>query len=71
MRWSATGVVEAAVAERLLSADDEDLTAAARRRVADPCLLPADDAEPDADERVRRARRHPGVAPARAWPGSA
>ena len=52
MRWSATGVVEAAVAERLLSADDEDLTAAARRRVADPCLLPADDAEPDADERV-------------------
>jgi uncharacterized protein (TIGR01319 family) len=44
MRWSATGVVEAAAAERLLPAGD-DLTAAAQVRVADPGLLVIDDAE--------------------------
>ena len=57
MRWSATGVVEAAVAERLLPAAGalaavgdglaaaDDLAAAAAARVADPGLVAVDDAE--------------------------
>src|SRR5207248_2198440 len=57
MRWSATGVVEAAVAERLLPAAGalaavgdglaaaDDLAAAAAARVADPGLVALDDAE--------------------------
>lgn len=44
MRWSATGVVEAAVAERLLPAAGA-LAAAAAARVADPGLVAVDDAE--------------------------
>ncbi|MEU0549764.1 glutamate mutase L [Micromonospora sp. NPDC005979] len=51
MRWSAPGVVRAAVEERLLS-DADDLTAAADRRAADPAFLAADDAERAVDARI-------------------
>jgi uncharacterized protein (TIGR01319 family) len=44
VRWSATGVVEAAVAERLLDADEADaLAEPAARRSADPAYLARDD----------------------------
>jgi uncharacterized protein (TIGR01319 family) len=53
MRWSATGVVEAAVAERLAEpAEVPELTAAAVRRAADPGFLPADAAERAYDTRI-------------------
>jgi uncharacterized protein (TIGR01319 family) len=46
MRWSATGVVEAAVAERLVEPAERDvLAAAAARRAAEPGYLPGDGAE--------------------------
>ncbi|MFI5924512.1 glutamate mutase L [Micromonospora sp. NPDC051543] len=51
MRWSAPGVVRAAVEERLLT-DADDLTAAADRRAADPAFLAADDAERAVDARI-------------------
>ncbi|MEV1110330.1 glutamate mutase L [Micromonospora sp. NPDC049751] len=51
MRWSAPGVVRAAVEERLLT-DAGDLTAAAERRAADPAFLAADDAERAVDARI-------------------
>ncbi|HKD96526.1 MAG TPA: glutamate mutase L [Micromonosporaceae bacterium] len=71
MRWSATGVVEAARAERLDV--DDTLVEAAARRSADPGMLPRTDAE-EADElRIatlaavvalrRHARGEPGGAP--------
>ena len=44
VRWSAPGVVEAALAERLLTADEAAVLAvAAERRMADPALLATDD----------------------------
>ena len=53
MRWSATGVVEAALGERLLDpAAAAPLAAAAARRVADPDLLPADEADRAVDARL-------------------
>ena len=53
MRWSATGVVEAALGERLLDpAAAAPLTAAAQRRAADPDLLPGDEAERQVDARL-------------------
>ncbi|MEU4401974.1 glutamate mutase L [Micromonospora orduensis] len=53
MRWSAPGVVRAAVEERLLAADEADaLTAAAARRAADPGFLAVDDAERAVDARI-------------------
>ncbi|PZF89929.1 glutamate mutase L [Micromonospora deserti] len=52
MRWSAPGVVRAAVEERLLGAGEQDgLAAAAAARAADPGFLPG-----DADERAVDAR---------------
>ncbi|WP_433111385.1 glutamate mutase L [Micromonospora sp. CA-246542] len=51
MRWSAPGVVRAAVEERLLT-DADDLTVAADRRAADPAFLAADDAERAVDARI-------------------
>ncbi len=51
MRWSAPGVVAAAVAERL-ETPDADLAAAADRRAADPGYLPNDDAERERDDRL-------------------
>jgi uncharacterized protein (TIGR01319 family) len=50
MRWSATGVIEAAELEKLPV--DPDLPAAAARRAADPGLLAATTAEQDADMRI-------------------
>ncbi|OLE25930.1 MAG: glutamate mutase [Actinobacteria bacterium 13_1_20CM_3_71_11] len=53
VRWSATGVVEAALGERLLDpAAAAPLTAAAQRRAADPDLLPGDEAERQVDARL-------------------
>jgi uncharacterized protein (TIGR01319 family) len=53
VRWSAAGVVEAAVAERLVDPTEEAaLRAAAQRRVSDPAYLPADEAERDNDARL-------------------
>ena len=53
MRWGATGVVEAACAERLLEPGEEaGLRAAAAARVADPAYLPDDDAGRDDDARL-------------------
>jgi uncharacterized protein (TIGR01319 family) len=50
VRWSATGVVRAASAERLLApGEEETLEPAARRRVAQPGLVAA---EPDTDLRL-------------------
>ncbi|WP_433538996.1 glutamate mutase L [Micromonospora sp. CA-249363] len=51
MRWSAPGVVRAAVEERLL-ADAGDLADAAARRAADPAFLAVDDAERAVDARI-------------------
>jgi uncharacterized protein (TIGR01319 family) len=46
MRWSAPGVVEAAVAERLVEPDERDvLAAAAARRATEPGYLPGDATE--------------------------
>lgn len=73
MRWSATGVIEAAAAERLLTPADADLAVAADRRAADTDFLPHDVAEIAADLRIaelaaivalrRHARGEPGAAP--------
>jgi uncharacterized protein (TIGR01319 family) len=53
MRWNAAGVVDAAVAERLVDgAEEQRLRAAARQRVADPAYLPDDDAGRDDDARL-------------------
>jgi uncharacterized protein (TIGR01319 family) len=49
MRWSAPGVVAAAVAERLA---DADLAGAAARRAADPGYLPDTDLEREHDDRL-------------------
>ncbi|MFI7657805.1 glutamate mutase L [Micromonospora parva] len=53
MRWSAPGVVRAAVEERLLAGDEsDDLAAAAARRAGDPALLAVDDVERAVDRRI-------------------
>lgn len=53
MRWGAVGVVDAAVAERLVTADEAaGLRAAATQRVADPAYVPADDVGRAADARL-------------------
>ncbi len=55
MRWSAPGVVAAALAERLLEPDAAaPLEEAARRRHDDPGLLPATDAEREVDAVLAR-----------------
>ncbi len=55
MRWGAAGVVEAAVAERLLDEAAADrLRAAATRRVADPAYLPDDEQGRDDDAELAR-----------------
>ena len=78
VRWGATGVVEAACAERLLEPGEEaGLRAAAAARVADPAYLPDDDAGRDDDARLAglavtvALRRHGrgGQGPARGRPG--
>jgi uncharacterized protein (TIGR01319 family) len=52
-RWSAPGVVHAAVAERLVPAGERDaLAAAAARRAADPGLVAADDHERAVDRHI-------------------
>jgi uncharacterized protein (TIGR01319 family) len=76
MRWSATGVIEAATVERVpVSAlpIDARLASAAARRVADPAFLPMSDGERAEDFRIaelaaivalrRHARGEPGGAP--------
>jgi uncharacterized protein (TIGR01319 family) len=53
MRWNATGVVAAAVAERLVDeAEASLLRRAADRRAHDPSYLPDDDAEREVDARL-------------------
>jgi uncharacterized protein (TIGR01319 family) len=53
MRWSAVGVVDAAVDERLLpSAEEPGLRAAARRRAAEPAYVPDTDEERAVDGRL-------------------
>ena len=53
MRWSAVGVVDAAVAERLVAGDEErSLRTSAERRARDTGFLPADDAERAVDARL-------------------
>ena len=53
VRWGAAGVVDAAVAERLVDATEaERLRAAAKVRVADPAYLPDDDRDRDDDARL-------------------
>ncbi|HEX6919660.1 MAG TPA: glutamate mutase L [Actinomycetes bacterium] len=53
VRWGATGVVEAALAERLVAADEAAaLAPAAAARAADPAYLPATAAERDVDARL-------------------
>ncbi|MGN9778889.1 glutamate mutase L [Micromonospora sp. H33] len=53
MRWSAPGVVRAAVEERLVDAAEADaLTGAAHARAADPGFLPGDAAERAVDARI-------------------
>jgi uncharacterized protein (TIGR01319 family) len=53
MRWNAPGVVEAALAERLLTAGEETtLRAAAQRRAAAPSYLPDSDDERALDTRL-------------------
>ena len=53
MRWSAEGVVDAAVAERLLALGEESLLrTSARVRAGDPAYLPPDDAARDDDARL-------------------
>ena len=55
MRWGAVGVVEAAVAERLLDDTSADrLRAAASARVADPAYLPDDEQGRDDDAELAR-----------------
>jgi uncharacterized protein (TIGR01319 family) len=55
MRWSAPGVVDAAVAERLLDGDDAyALRAEAQARHDDPSLLPASDHDRDVDATLAR-----------------
>ncbi len=73
MRWSATGVVAAAVAERLIDEREaEILDAQARLRAADPGLIPAEDSERAADARLAELaavvalRRHARPEPASA-----
>ena len=51
MRWSAAGVVEAAIQERLIT-PDADLAEAAASRVADPSLVAASDEEWRIEARV-------------------
>jgi uncharacterized protein (TIGR01319 family) len=65
VRWSAPGVVEAAVRQRLVPAQEADaLAAAARARAADPGFVPVTDAEVAVDRRlaglaaVLAVRRH-------------
>ncbi|MFF5173619.1 glutamate mutase L [Micromonospora sp. NPDC000089] len=53
MRWSAPGVVRAAVEERLLGADESaGLAAAAEARAADPGFLPGDERARAVDARI-------------------
>jgi len=53
MRWNAPGVVDAAKAERLVTADEESgLRAAAARRAAAPSYLPDSDEERAVDARL-------------------
>ena len=53
MRWSAVGVVDAAVAERLVTATEEQsLRTAAERRVHDTDFVPVDDGERAVDARL-------------------
>ncbi|MGK5522527.1 glutamate mutase L, partial [Micromonospora sp. URMC 107] len=53
MRWSAPGVVRAAVEERLLSdAEGDDLAAGAAVRAGDPGFLPSRDADRAVDARI-------------------
>ncbi|MGC5333344.1 glutamate mutase L [Micromonospora sp. DT62] len=53
MRWSAPGVVRAAVEERLLTdAQGDDLAAGAAVRAADPGFLPVGDAQRAVDARI-------------------
>ena len=53
MRWNASGVVDAAVAERLVDeAEEPRLRAAAQGRVSDPAYLPDDDGGRDDDARL-------------------
>lgn len=76
MRWSATGVIEAATVERVPVSTlpiDAGLAAAAARRVADPAFLPTSDVERAEEHRIaelaaivalrRHARGEPGGAP--------
>ena len=53
VRWNAVGIVDAAVAERLVdSVEAAELCEAAERRVANPALLPTTDAERRVDQRL-------------------
>jgi len=56
MRWSATGVVDAAVNERLIDVSESTnlLVAAARDRHDDPSWLPRDEADHDVDAEIAR-----------------
>jgi uncharacterized protein (TIGR01319 family) len=56
MRWSATGVVDAALSERLVESGDanETLASAATARHDDPSWLPISDADRDADTQIAR-----------------
>ncbi len=71
LRWSAPGVVDAALAERLIAPDETGLLAeAAQARAADPSLLPAGPAERAFDARLAElsavvaVRRHARGEPA-------
>ena len=66
MRWSAPGVVAAAVTERLLDASDVPaLGAAAAARSAEPAWVPPDAQGLDVDARIAEPRRDGGSAAAR------
>ena len=68
MRWNAGGVVDAAVAERLVDpAEEPRLRAAAKERVADPAYLPDDDAGAGRRRPPRGARGDRCAAPACPW----
>jgi len=55
MRWSATGVADAALAEKLVAGGEHDeIDVAARLRHDDPAWLPATDADRDMDARIAR-----------------
>ena len=56
MRWSATGVVDASISERLIEAGEstDALTAAAAARHDDPSWLPSNDVDRDADAEIAR-----------------